>query len=203
MQRLKIIILGLALIQTAIAHSIDYKTIDVLDSHIAYREGGRGDTVLFIHDVPTSSFLWRKVLPKISQTHRVIAIDLIGHGRSGKPFIEYRLNDHLRYLKAFIEKPKLMWPREVPIAGVPADNRALFMEYSQYLMTSFVAKLLLYSTPGVLTGENEIFFIEQNFPNVSTVHVGEGLHFIQEEHPETVTNEIIQWLQDITEDSLL
>jgi len=82
----------------------DDKTINVLDSRIQYREGGKGDTVLFIHGTPSSTDLWRNFLSETAKTHHVIALDLIGHGHSGKPFMEYRINDHLANLQAFIEK---------------------------------------------------------------------------------------------------
>ncbi|MEJ3652080.1 alpha/beta fold hydrolase [Actinomycetes bacterium KLBMP 9759] len=52
---------------------------------IAYRELGEGPAVLLVHGWPTSSLLWRDVMPAIAQRNRVIAIDLPGFGGSGKP----------------------------------------------------------------------------------------------------------------------
>ncbi|WP_232661005.1 alpha/beta fold hydrolase [Pseudonocardia sp. TRM90224] len=52
---------------------------------IAYRELGEGPAVLLVHGWPTSSLLWRAVMPAIAQRNRVIAIDLPGFGGSGKP----------------------------------------------------------------------------------------------------------------------
>ena len=57
--------------------------IDGLD--IAYRELGEGPAVLLLHGWPTSSHLWRNVLPAIAEHHRVIAPDLPGFGESSKP----------------------------------------------------------------------------------------------------------------------
>ena len=50
-----------------------------------YRELGTGPAVLLLHGWPTSSFLWRDVMPAIAREHRAIALDLPGFGRSSKP----------------------------------------------------------------------------------------------------------------------
>ena len=68
-----------------------------------YLEIGTGDPVLFLHGNPTSSYLWRNVLPRVSQQGRCIALDLIGMGKSDKPDIAYRFVDHARYVNGFIE----------------------------------------------------------------------------------------------------
>lgn len=68
-----------------------------------YVEGGQGDPMLFLHGNPTSSYLWRKVMPHLDSAARVIAPDLIGMGQSDKPDLEYRLVDHVRYVDGFIE----------------------------------------------------------------------------------------------------
>jgi haloalkane dehalogenase len=79
-------------------------TIDVLDSTMSYVEAGSdGPTVLFLHGNPTSSYIWRNIIPYVAPLARCIAPDLIGFGQSGKPDIEYRFFDHVRYLDAFIE----------------------------------------------------------------------------------------------------
>ena len=77
-------------------------TIDVLDSTIYYEDHGSGATVVFLHGNPSSSHMWRKVLPLVG-AGRLIAPDLIGMGRSGKPVSGYRFADHARYLDAFLD----------------------------------------------------------------------------------------------------
>jgi pimeloyl-ACP methyl ester carboxylesterase len=52
---------------------------------LAYRELGSGPPVLLLHGWPTSSYLWRDVMPKVAQANRVIALDLPGFGGSDKP----------------------------------------------------------------------------------------------------------------------
>ncbi|WP_205325958.1 haloalkane dehalogenase [Glycomyces sp. YM15] len=79
-------------------------TVDLLDSHLSYVEAGEGDTtVVLLHGNPTSSHIWRHVIPRISGAARVIAPDLIGMGASGKPDIAYEYADHAAYLEAFLE----------------------------------------------------------------------------------------------------
>lgn len=76
----------------------------VLDTAMAYREAGRpGDPVaVFLHGNPTSSYIWRHVIPQVAPLAHCIAPDLIGFGQSGKPDCEYRFFDHARYLDAFL-----------------------------------------------------------------------------------------------------
>jgi haloalkane dehalogenase len=87
--------------------TLSSKSIEILGSKIHYLEAGQGDPMLFIHGMPTSSHLWRKVIPYVSDEARCIAPDLIGMGQSDKPDIEYRVFDHIRYIENFIEKMKL------------------------------------------------------------------------------------------------
>lgn len=83
------------------------KYIEVLGSKMHYVEKGEGDPILFIHGAPTSSYLWRNILPHAAPFGRAIAIDLIGMGKSGKPDLEYKFTDHVRYLEEFIKKMEL------------------------------------------------------------------------------------------------
>jgi haloalkane dehalogenase len=67
-----------------------------------FRATGAGAPVVFLHGNPTSSHLWRHVLAGLPG-HRLIAVDLIGMGGSGKPDIAYRLGDHIAYVKRFFD----------------------------------------------------------------------------------------------------
>jgi haloalkane dehalogenase len=55
-----------------------------MDKHIAYVEEGEGDPILLLHGNPTSSYLWRNVIPELAGLGRVIVPDLIGQGDSEK-----------------------------------------------------------------------------------------------------------------------
>jgi len=70
---------------------------------MAYVEAGEGPVVLFQHGNPTSSYLWRNIIPHVAPHARCIAPDLIGMGASDKPDIAYSVEDQARYFEAFIE----------------------------------------------------------------------------------------------------
>ena len=78
--------------------------IEVHGSKIHYVEEGSGDPILFLHGNPTSSYLWRNIIPHLTSLGRCIAPDLIGMGKSDKPDIEYGFFDHVKYVDGFIEK---------------------------------------------------------------------------------------------------
>lgn len=80
------------------------KFVQVKKSRIHYLECGNGDPILFIHGMPTHSYLWRHIIPFLSDKTRCIAPDLIGMGASDKPDIEYRVFDHIEYLEEFIRE---------------------------------------------------------------------------------------------------
>lgn len=75
----------------------------VLDSTVFHRELGSGPAVVFLHGNPTSSYLWRDVLPRVASHALCLAPDLIGMGLSGKCDIAYRFADHARYLEAWLD----------------------------------------------------------------------------------------------------
>ena len=56
----------------------------VLDREMAYVEAGQGDPIVFLHGNPTSSYLWRNVIPHLEPLGRCIAPDLLGMGDSEK-----------------------------------------------------------------------------------------------------------------------
>ncbi len=84
------------------AFPFESKFVEVQGSKMHYVEEGAGEPVLFLHGDPTSSYLWRNVIPHVSPLARCIAPDLIGMGKSGKPDLEYRFVDHSRYVDGFI-----------------------------------------------------------------------------------------------------
>jgi haloalkane dehalogenase len=83
------------------------KHVEVLGSKMAYVETGSGDPVVLLHGNPTSSYLWRNVIPHLQERWRCIAPDLIGMGDSDK--LEpsgpdrYTFVEHRRYLDALLE----------------------------------------------------------------------------------------------------
>lgn len=91
------------------------RRLDVLDSFLTYRELGSGAPIVFLHGNPTSSFVWRNVLPIVATKGRCLAPDLIGMGHSGKPAIPYRFADHARYLDSWFSALDL---RDVVVVGL-------------------------------------------------------------------------------------
>lgn len=84
------------------------KTTEVLGKKMAYIDEGDGDPILFLHGNPTSSYLWRNIMPHLEGQGRLIAPDLIGMGDSEKlvpsDASTYRFVEHRKYLDALLEQ---------------------------------------------------------------------------------------------------
>jgi haloalkane dehalogenase len=80
------------------------RRVRVIDTEIAYVDTGKGDPIIFLHGNPTSSYLWRNIIPHLERAGRCLAPDLVGMGDSGKaPCGSYRFVDHARYLDAWFD----------------------------------------------------------------------------------------------------
>ena len=83
------------------------KYIDVLGKQIAYVEVGEGDPIIFQHGNPTSSYLWRNIMPQLQSLGRCIAMDLIGMGDSekleDKGNMTYSYDTHKKYFDGFLD----------------------------------------------------------------------------------------------------
>ena len=78
--------------------------VEVEGVQVHYTEAGSGDPIILIHGFPTSYHLWRNVIPGIARTHRAIAIDLPGYGRSDKPLdIKYNFFFYEKLLNGFLD----------------------------------------------------------------------------------------------------
>ncbi len=83
------------------------RTVEVRGRRMAYVEMGEGDPIVFLHGNPTSSYLWRNVMPHAAELGRCLAPDLIGCGDSEKlpdsgPG-SYHYFEHLEHLDGFLE----------------------------------------------------------------------------------------------------
>ncbi len=277
---------------------------DVLGSRMYYVDEGEGKPVLFLHGNPTSSYLWRNVIPHVTGVGRCIAPDLIGMGRSDKPDVDYRFVDHARYLDAFIEaleledvalvvhdwgsglgfhyahrnednvrglafmeailapvpswdafpdgaremfqafrtpevrwdlickqnvfveqaipgsivrkltdeemdayrapfpdeasrKPIWRWPNEIPVAGEPADVAKIVAAYNAWLQETELPKLLLHAEPGALIPAPMVAWARSALPNLETVDLGAGIHYVQEDNPSTIGREVARWAANL------
>lgn len=281
--------------------------IATLDSHMSYRDAGTPGlpTVLALHGNPTSSFIWRHILPELAPVAHAIAPDLIGFGQSGKPPIEYRFADHVRYLDAFIEamhldrfyllaqdwgtalafhlaarfpervrglafmefirpfdrwddfhqspqaretfrrlrtsgvgeqlvlqdnlfierilpgsirrtlsademrayrapfptpqsrRPILRLPNELPIEGEPADVHALLASAHAALRQSRYPKLLFTGNPGALVSPAFAREFASGLIDIEIVELGDGAHYLQEDHPAAIGRAVARWMSDI------
>lgn len=283
------------------AFPFESRFVEVEGSRMHYVEEGEGDPVLFLHGNPTSSYLWRNVIPHVSGGARCIALDLIGMGQSDKPDIEYGFFDHVRYVEGFIEalgldgltlvmhdwgsglgfhyatrhreavkglafveailmpvpswdafpagaremfqgfrtpdvgwemigvqnmfvegvlpnavlrdltdeemayyrkpypdpesrKPLWRWPNEIPIEGEPAEVHDAVVRYGQVLQEWDVPKLMMYCQPGALTQEPVVEWAKASLPNLTSVDIGPGIHFVQEDNPHGIGEAIAEWL---------
>jgi haloalkane dehalogenase len=88
------------------------KFVDVLGQRMAYVEEGTGRPIVFLHGNPTSSFLWRDVIPHLAPLGRCLAPDLIGMGDSDK--LEpsgpgrYAFAEHRRFLDVLLAELGVM-----------------------------------------------------------------------------------------------
>jgi haloalkane dehalogenase len=80
------------------------KRLALAGTEMAYVDTGSGDPIVFLHGNPTSSYLWRNIIPCLAGLGRCMAPDLIGMGDSGgAPDGSYRFVDHARYLDAWFD----------------------------------------------------------------------------------------------------
>ena len=284
------------------AFPFESKFFDVRGSKMHYVEQGEGEPILFLHGNPTSSYLWRNIIPHVSTHGRCIAPDLIGMGRSDKPDLEYRFFEHMNYVEGFIEqlelenitlvihdwgsalgfhyathhqdnvkaiafmeailkpipswdvfpesfkeifqafrtegvgwdlivnknifvekilpggilrelseeemnvyrapytepsarKPLWRWPNEIPIEGEPSDIAELVGNYNEKLVEWDVPKLLLYAEPGALLQRPAVEWCEVHLKNLTSINLGNGKHFLQEDHPHAIGEALAEWYQ--------
>jgi haloalkane dehalogenase len=93
-----------ATIPASVADRHPRSRVGVLGTSMAYVDTGSGPPVVFLHGNPTWSYLWRNVIPYLSDGYRCLAPDLVGMGASDPaPDGAYRFTDHARYLDAWFE----------------------------------------------------------------------------------------------------
>ena len=94
-------------------------------------------------------------------------------------------------------KPVRQWPSEIPFDGQPADVYEAMSNYSQKLQESDLPKILFYATPGLIIDSQYVDWCKQNIKNLELVDIGEGLHYIQEDNPHLIGEELAKWYQNL------
>ena len=92
-------------------------------------------------------------------------------------------------------KPTLVWPRQVPIGGEPADTTRIVIENGAWLKQNDLPKLYFYAEPGALNPAPVVEFFQNNLKNIETRYVGVGVHYIQEDAPHVIGRGIADWLR--------
>jgi pimeloyl-ACP methyl ester carboxylesterase len=122
----------------------EIKYLELHGDRVAYRDAGRGDALLLIHGMAGSSETWRAVLPQLSKRYRVIAPDLLGHGKSAKPRGDYSLGAFAVWLRDLLD--------ELGVASATIVGQSLgggvAMQFV-YQHPDYCARLILISSGGL------------------------------------------------------
>ena len=94
--------------------------------------------------------------------------------------------------------PVWRFPRETAIGGEPGDVWDAVTEYSNRLRYSRLPKLMLYATPGALLTEEHVDWCQQNIRNLESIHIGPGIHFLEESSPKRIGQEVAAWIQRLS-----
>lgn len=101
------------------------------------------------------------------------------------------------FLDVNTRKPLWRWPNELPIAGKPADVAESLAAYHQWLQETAVPKLLCTVTPGALIDERKRQWCAENMKNLELVDLGQGIHFVQEDHPHKIGEAVARFVQKL------
>jgi haloalkane dehalogenase len=101
------------------------------------------------------------------------------------------------YRQPFLERksrlPMLVWPRELPIEGEPADVVAIVEDYGQWMASNSIPKLFVAAEPGsILIGRAREFC--RSWPNQEEISV-RGIHFIQEDSPDEIGRALARFVR--------
>jgi haloalkane dehalogenase len=86
------------------------------------------------------------------------------------------------------------WVRSIPIAGEPPEMDATMRANRDALVASGIPKLLFHATPGAIIGPEAVAWFRDSLTNLTVVRLGDGLHFLPEDHGPTIGQAIADWL---------
>jgi len=93
--------------------------------------------------------------------------------------------------------PIWQWPNELPIEGRPADVNAIVTAYNLWLQASLLPKLMFAAAPGVLCPAPVVEWCRRSLTHLEIVSAGPGLHFLQEDNPQLIGQELARWYSHI------
>ena len=104
------------------------------------------------------------------------------------------------YRRPFLEpgedrRPTLTWPRQIPIAGEPADVIQIVNDYGEWLAQSPLPKLFVNGDPGALIA-GPVRDLVRSWPNISEVTVP-GIHFLQEDSADLIGEAVASWFDQL------
>jgi haloalkane dehalogenase len=105
------------------------------------------------------------------------------------------------YREPFLEKgsgkPLYQYLKEIPRGKEKTKVNELIADYSTWLTTSTLPKLLLYAVPGFITTITMIMWAKEHLPSLEVADIGEALHYAQETNPSVMGETMSVWLQGI------
>ena len=104
------------------------------------------------------------------------------------------------YRAPFLERearlPTLVWPRQIPVEGEPADVTAIVEEYGRTMTRSSLPKLLIAGDPGAIV-KGRILEFCRTWPNQTEMRV-EGVHFLQEDSPQEIGTALRDFVKSLS-----
>jgi haloalkane dehalogenase len=95
-------------------------------------------------------------------------------------------------------KPVAVWPREIPFDGDPSDVHGVVSGYWDWLQSSQMPKLMLHASPGVIIKKDLAAELQEKLPNLTSVHIGKGAHYVQEDQPDAIGEALSAWLPSLS-----
>ncbi len=93
--------------------------------------------------------------------------------------------------------PLWRWPNEIPIGGEPADVHEIVSAYAAKLQESDLPKLLFRADPGAIIPPPMAEMCKQSYKNLKTVDIGPGIHYLMEDNPHLIGEEIADWYRTL------
>ena len=91
-------------------------------------------------------------------------------------------------------EPLYRFPNEIAVANQPPDVCAIVDQYHVWLLESELPKLFFWANPGVVIDVEKARWYEARLKNTRSVFIGEGLHYLQEENPWLIGEELARWV---------